>query len=237
MLWMHGGGWTTGTIELDDYQLRAQCVELQISILNVEYRLVPEYPYSMGLEDCYASLKWAAESPSLFSADLAKGHLATILAHRARDDPFFDNRKVTGQVLQVPPVLHPHAVPEKYKSSLLLFEQNKEGPGAETILWATGMLGGSPTDPEILPFLYPSHKGLPSVVIQVCGMDPLRDEALLYEKALKSDGVHWQTRLSVYSGVTHAFQYYFLDFKMTVKWEKDYWAGLRWLLEGGLNNA
>jgi acetyl esterase/lipase len=56
-------------------------------------------------------------------------------------------------------------------------------------------LGGSAKDPEVSPFLYPSHKGLAPALIQVCGMDPLRDEAFLYEKALKNDDD--KTRLRV----------------------------------------
>ena len=59
LMWLHGGGastfkrpvsvpelmsllsltgWMTGGIDADDYQLRAICVELQLTIVNVEYR-------------------------------------------------------------------------------------------------------------------------------------------------------------------------------------------------------
>lgn len=46
-----------------------------------------------------------------------------------------------------------------------------------------------PSDPEFSPLLYVTHEGLPPVYIQVCGLDPLRDEGLLYEKCFKEDGV------------------------------------------------
>ncbi|KAJ6559254.1 Alpha/Beta hydrolase protein [Mycena vulgaris] len=242
MVWMHGGGWTSGSVELDDYQLRAICVELQISILNVEYRRAPENPHPTSLNDCYSALKWAAESSGVLCADLKKGfiiaglsaggHLATIIAHRARDDPFFRDNKLTGQILQIPAVLHPDAVPEKYKPFLLSYEQNKHAPQlpVESMVWSFKQLGGSPEDPEVSPLLYPSHKGLPPAVIQVCGMDPLRDEALLYESLLKKDGV--KTKTSIYPGVSHGFQYGFPTFKLAAKWEQDYRSGLRWLLDG-----
>ncbi|KAJ7459795.1 Alpha/Beta hydrolase protein [Mycena latifolia] len=250
MVWIHGGGWTSGNAELDDYQLRAICVELQISILNVDYRLAPEHPHPTGLNDCYSALKWYGltgvprrrELRALFHADLKKGflitglsaggHLAAVLAHRARDDPFFKDKELTGQILQVPAVLHPNAVPERYKPSLLSYEQNKYAPllPAESAIWTWSQLGGSPTDPEVSPLLYSSHKGLPPAVIQICGMDPLRDEALLYDNLLKNDGV--KTKTSVYPGVPHAFQYGLPGFKMAAKWEEDYRSGLRWLLDG-----
>ncbi|KAJ7780577.1 Alpha/Beta hydrolase protein [Mycena maculata] len=252
MVWMHGGGWANGNVELDDYQLRAICVELQISIVNVEYRLAPEHPHPTGVNDCYTALKWvltaAAESQSLLGADVKKGfiiaglsaggHLAAVLAHRARDDPFFKDREITGQILQVPAVLNPNAaVPEKYKPSLLSFEQNKLAPGltADSIRLSFERLGGDPSDPEVSPLLYSSHAGLPPAVIQVCGLDPLRDEALLYEKLLKNESV--ETRLTVYPGVPHAFNYGFPGIKMAAKWEEDYRAGLRWLLDGAPRDA
>ncbi|KAJ7465459.1 Alpha/Beta hydrolase protein, partial [Mycena galericulata] len=246
MVWFHGGGWMIGNIELDDYQLRTICVELQISILNVEYRLAPENPHPTGLEDCYSALKWvccdpAATSTSLFSADLMKGflvcglsaggNLAAILAHRARDDPFFEDKKLTGQLLQVPPVVHPNAVPEKYKPRLLSFEQNKDAPllTAKDGMLSYHLLGGSPTDPEVSPLLYPSHAGLPPAFIQVCGLDPLRDEGLLYEALLREDGV--DTKIIAYPGVPHGFQVLLPSLKMAKKWEQDFKAGIRFLLD------
>ncbi|KAJ7650814.1 Alpha/Beta hydrolase protein [Roridomyces roridus] len=241
LVWIHGGGWTTGNVEMDDYQLRAICVELQISIVNIEYRLAPEHPHPIGLNDCYAALKWAAKSQDLLSADLKKGFIiggmsaggnyAAVLAHRARDDTFFEDKKITGQVLQIPALVHPDAVPEKYKDRLLSFgEQNKFAPilARDEVMWYYKMLQGTPTDPEISPLLSPSHSGLPPAVIQICGLDPLRDEGLLYDKLLKEEGV--KTRMTVYPGLPHAFNYVFPN--LAVGWEKDYREGLRWILDG-----
>lgn len=56
-----------------------------------------------------------------------------------------------------------------------------------------GQLGGNPADPEVSPLLYPSHRGLPPALIQICGLDPLRDEALLYDRILRDDGVKTKT--------------------------------------------
>ncbi|KAJ7682684.1 Alpha/Beta hydrolase protein [Mycena polygramma] len=215
LVWIHGGGWTNGNAELDDYLLRTICVELQISILNVDYRLAPEHPHPTGLDDCYSALKWqqAAETPELFCADLKKGfivagqssggHFASMLAHRARDDPFFEHRALTGSLLQIPVLLNHDAAPEKYiflvalgrekstfaryKPCLLSYEQDRNAPisPVESLVWSFS----SPEDPEVSPLLYPSHKGLPPTVVQVCGLDPLRDEDLLYARLLENDGV------------------------------------------------
>lgn len=69
----------------------------------------------------------AAESADILCGDLKKGfivagmsaggHFATVIAHRARDDSFFKDKGITGQVIQVPPIIHPSAIPDKYASS------------------------------------------------------------------------------------------------------------------------
>ncbi|KAK7048299.1 Abhydrolase-3 domain-containing protein [Favolaschia claudopus] len=242
MVWLHGGGWTRGDVELDDYQLRTTCVELRISIVNVDYRLAPEHPHPTGLNDSYAALKWAAENAGLLSADLSKGfiiaglsaggHFAATIAHRARDDEFFKDRPLTGQILQIPPLVNPNAVPERFESVLLSHEQNKDAPvlSLKSIFWCYNQLGGNPADPEVSPLLYTSHQGLPPAVIQICGLDPLRDEGMLYDRLLREASV--KTRTSVYPGVPHTFQYSFPHFKAAKTWEQDYRAGIRWLLDG-----
>lgn len=45
------------------------------------------------------------------------------------------------------------------------------------------------TDPRASPILLPSHKDLPPAYIVACGLDPLRDDAFLYERLLKEAGV------------------------------------------------
>ncbi|EMD36107.1 hypothetical protein CERSUDRAFT_116010 [Gelatoporia subvermispora B] len=244
LYWMHGGGCCLGTIESDDYLLRILCVEHQISIVNVDYRLAPEYKFPTGLDDAYAGLKWAASHTSLLSASLSQGfivggtsaggNLSAVMTHRARDDPFFSDKKITGQILMMPTVLHPDGYPDEYKSELLSFDQNWDAPllSRADVRMLFGWIGApNPRDPNISPLLYPSHKDLPPAYFQVCGLDPLRDEGLLYEKILKEAGV--RTRLDIYPGVPHTFYLFTPDIKQAVKLEKDLNDGIRWLLQGG----
>lgn len=49
-------------------------------------------------------------------------------------------------------------------------------------------LKADPSKLEISPLLL-SHENLPPAYIQICGLDPLRDEALLYERLLREDGI------------------------------------------------
>ncbi|KAI0946573.1 hypothetical protein AcW1_010003 [Taiwanofungus camphoratus] len=142
-------GWIFGTLDMDDYSLRILCVDLQICIVNVEYRrvvahlfsqpksitgvnlcrLAPEHSFPTGLNDCYAALKWTSNNQRLLSGSSSIGfllggqsagsNLAAVIARRARDDPFFAKHRITGHILQIPVVLHADAYPEEYKSELL----------------------------------------------------------------------------------------------------------------------
>ncbi|KAJ7474245.1 Alpha/Beta hydrolase protein [Mycena latifolia] len=241
LVWFHGGGWICGELDGEDFYFRMLGVELRLSIVIVDYRLAPEHPFPTGLNDCYAALKWAVSSAPEISGSPAKGliaggvsagaHYAAAVAHRARDDPFFAGRTLTGHVLQVPIVVHPAAYPEEFKADLLSMEQNKDAPNLrkEDMNFCWDCLGGAPSDAELSPLLLP-HVQLAPAYIQVTGLDPLRDEGLLYARLLRENGV--STRLDIYPGLPHVFHLAFPQLAASRKWEADFRAGLKWLLSG-----
>ncbi|KAJ3488058.1 hypothetical protein NLI96_g3103 [Meripilus lineatus] len=230
LLWIHGGGWALGNIKIDDYNLRQVCVELQLSILSVEYRLAPEHPFPTGLNDCYTALKWAVENHAILKASLHKGllvggssagaNMSAVIAHRARDDQFFHENPVTGQLLQIP-----------HKQKLLSIEQNKNAPilPKENIFVFADHYKAPLSDPEVSVLLHPNHKALSPAYIQVAGFDPLRDEGFLYEEVLREAGV--RTRLDSYQGLPHGVHNYFPQVGVCQKFDRDFKEGLRWLLD------
>ncbi|THV05703.1 hypothetical protein K435DRAFT_712358 [Dendrothele bispora CBS 962.96] len=243
LFWTHGGGWSAGHADLDDPFLKILCAKLRISVVNCEYRLAPEHPFPTGLNDCYAVLKHVAGNMTQFSASLRKGFIvagassganfSAVLALRARDDPFFEGKPLTGQLLLVPSVIHKDAyseLPEEFRSRLLSLEQNANAPGFGIcdLNMSNSSYKAPPLDPYVSPLLASSHKGLPPVFIQVAGFDPLRDDGFLYEKVLKDNGV--STRLIAYPGVPHGILYSFPQTKVGKKFRKDLEGGLQWLL-------
>ncbi|KAI0371143.1 hypothetical protein BV20DRAFT_1051891 [Pilatotrama ljubarskyi] len=240
MLVIHGGGFMTGDLEMEDYLLKIMCVDLQVAIVNVDYRLAPENPYPAGLNDTYDALKWTARKAALIHADLRKGFIvsgkssggnfAAVVAHRAKDDPFFADTPLTGQILQMPAVCHPDAVPESLKDELTSMEQCKNAPifSSGQLLSSYAILKADPKNPEISPLLHLSFAGLPPAYMQVCGLDPCRDEGLAYAKKLEENGV--PTKVEIYPGAPHGFSAIFGHTKVAQKWNEDYKDGVRWLL-------
>lgn len=58
LLYIHGGGFITGSAEAYHRQCARFANELGLLVVNVEYRLAPKTPFPGPLEDCYAALKW-----------------------------------------------------------------------------------------------------------------------------------------------------------------------------------
>ncbi|KAJ7162684.1 Alpha/Beta hydrolase protein [Mycena crocata] len=235
LVWYHGGGWSVGNIEFDDCLLKIICVASRISIVNVDYRLAPEHPYPTPHNDCYAALKWvvnnamtirgAVEKGFLVGGASAGGNLVAAITHRARDDPFFAHSKLTGHILQIPALVHPSAVPEKYKPDLLSYKQNKDAPilSKAAMIRSYELLAGPPTNLDVSPLLA-DHSGIPPAYIQICGLDPLRDEAFLYARMVES-------KVDVYAGVPHGFHDVFPKLAASAKWDADLLAGIAWLLQ------
>ncbi|KAK7036353.1 Esterase/lipase/thioesterase [Favolaschia claudopus] len=246
MVYFHGGGWVVGGLHQKDFDLRIISVEMRLVTVNVDYRLAPEYPFPIPVNDSYAALKWTVENAQTIHASPSKGlivcgasagaNLAAVVAHRSLKDPFFaqhEGRKVTGQILQIPVLVHPQGYPTEYAGELLSYEQNRDAPilprELMDLFWEC--YAAPPTSPDLAPLLA-DRTGLkfPPVHFQICGLDPLRDEGLLYERLLREEGV--KTKLDIYPGAPHGFSSMFPATTAGKKWDADWREGIRWLLAG-----
>ncbi|HJT94762.1 MAG TPA: alpha/beta hydrolase fold domain-containing protein, partial [Mycobacterium sp.] len=91
LLWIHGGGYVIGSAAQDDELCRRFAREVGATVASVDYRLAPENPYPIPLEDCYSALAWLARLPAVdpervaVGGASAGGGLAAALALLARD--------------------------------------------------------------------------------------------------------------------------------------------------------
>src|SRR5215213_2513965 len=54
LVWLHGGGWVIGDLDLEDNALRRLARASGARIISVDYRLAPEHPYPAAIDDAVA---------------------------------------------------------------------------------------------------------------------------------------------------------------------------------------
>lgn len=56
----HGGGYVLGGPENEELACRSYVKELGVVVVNVDYRLAPEFPFPVGPNDAWDSVKWVS---------------------------------------------------------------------------------------------------------------------------------------------------------------------------------
>lgn len=56
----HGGGWVIGGPEVEEVVVRRMVSEHGMVVVNVDYRLAPEFKFPTAHNDCYDATKWVS---------------------------------------------------------------------------------------------------------------------------------------------------------------------------------
>lgn len=95
VMFIHGGGFVAGSIEVVDEPCRALAKEMDAIVVAPSYRLAPEHAFPAAPDDMLDALRWCAEQAEGLGADpqaifvageSAGGTLAAVTAIRARDE-------------------------------------------------------------------------------------------------------------------------------------------------------
>jgi len=54
----HGGGWVLGGLQSEAAWCRHMCNKASIKVIDVDYRMGPEYKYPTAIYDCWDAVKW-----------------------------------------------------------------------------------------------------------------------------------------------------------------------------------
>lgn len=208
LVYLHGGGWSTGSVEVADRPCRMLAAATGAVVASVEYRRAPESPFPAPLEDCYAALQWlAAEAPGLgrdparivLIGDSAGANLAaaTTLLTRERG-----GHTIAHQIL-----LYPCLYPAE-ESPFASYRENAAGFSltAASMEWFWSLYLARPDDsqnPLAAPLRAKDLAGLPPATVVTAELDPLRDEGIAYAKNLRRAGV--DVDLLQYPGTIHGF--------------------------------
>lgn len=195
ILFFHGGGWVTESINTYNAVCRSLAKHMRCQVLSVGYRLAPEHPFPAGFDDCYYVAKLVCTQPELFGVhassvtlvgDSAGGNLVAAVSLKARDTGDF---KVSRQVLIYPATFNDHSENSPFKS----VQEN----GTDYLLTSGAVrnymsLYKSCDDdcqnPYFAPLLAKDFSDQPSTLVITAEYDPLRDEGEEYARRLQLAG-------------------------------------------------
>lgn len=87
VVYFHGGGWMVGDLDTADANARALAHGLPATVVSVEYRCAPEYPFPAAFNDCIAVTRSVAATAAprwlAVAGDSAGGNLAAAVANNA----------------------------------------------------------------------------------------------------------------------------------------------------------
>ena len=186
IVWYHGGGWTTGSLETGDIVARALSGGTPAVVVSVAYRLSPEHPWPAAAEDAAAALQWVAAHIDELGGDPARiavggdsagGNIAAVTAQLAPDS----RPHLVAQILLYPVLDLDLDRSDRYPS----LRDNADGyyVTRDELRWCVRNYlpaGTDPADPRISPVLHPDLTGLPATVLAVAQYDPLRDQGTAY---------------------------------------------------------
>ena len=235
----HGGGFCIGDPEGEEQSCRNFVEAFGATCVSAAYRLAPDHPFPYAITDAWDALKWAAENAKSWNADPSKGfviggtsaggNISAVLALMARDEKL--SPPLTGQFLAIPATCPSSKVPEKYKQYFLSMEQNNDAPVLPQGAIDMFMRGYRPDEDDwrYVPAINPNgHEDLPPALFMIDGMDPLRDEALIYEDMLREAG--GKTKVYLYPGLPHGHWGFFPFLEGSDKFRREQVEGMAWLL-------
>jgi acetyl esterase len=204
ILYIHGGGWTFGSIDTHDGTMRNLAKAAQRPVLGIDYRLAPEHPFPAPLEDVLTAIAHVetgglgtpvAAHDMAIAGDSAGANLAlaALLARRDKRLP----------QLASAALFYGCYAPEFTTAS------HAEFGGGDYLLTSVNMrwywsnfLGreGADTTTLAAPVRH-DLSGLPPLYLSAAGLDPLRDDTLRLAEKLAASGVSF--RCDHVPGVVH----------------------------------
>ncbi len=203
---IHGGGFVMGDPEGDDFMCKIFLDALDITIINIEYRLAPETKCPGDKEDVYDVVKYVASHAEEYGIDRTKmaigGHsaganISTVVCMMAKKSGEFG---FCCQILDYPPL----DVLTDPKAKF--FTEGAIPPEVAEMFNAAYCESPEAAGDVYCSPIYASQEelaDLPPAIILTCEIDSLREEGEEYGKKLAQAGV--EVTMKRFQGVPHGF--------------------------------
>ncbi len=206
LVYYHGGGWVIGDLDTHDSACRFLAEHSGCRVLSVDYRLAPEHPFPIPVEDAVAAFAWAHEHAAELGADperiavggdSAGGNLSTALCLQNRDA---GNPQPAMQLLLYPvtDAVGGQQSRDTFAEGFLLTRNDME--------WFENHYipdGIDDDEPRASMMRAVDVSGLPPAYVATSGFDPLRDEGEIYAARMREAGV--QVVLQRHTSQIHGF--------------------------------
>ena len=207
LIYLHGGGWTTFSIDTHDRLMREYAARADVVVIGVDYALSPEVKFPVAQQQIAEVVRWARQRSAELSihrdrialgGDSAGGNLAITTALRLRDE---------GESNAVQAIVTNYAVTDTYSTPEALQRYGYEGYmlGADEMVHFWNNYLRSPEDAKN-PLVCPVHanlQGLPPVFMVIPECDILTEQNFRLAEQLEQAGVNVTTAL--YEGASHNF--------------------------------
>lgn len=206
---LHGGGFLFGTLSSEDATCARIASNTGVVVLNVNYRHTPEFTYPTAWNDAEDAFVWLhahidelrGDSQRIVVGGISAGaQLSASLVLRKSLGLAANNLPgIAGQVLMIPCLVHmdlyERHLARMKDASISSYLENENAPilPKSTIRMFLDLLKVQHLDIDDL-MLNPGNasvdqvRGLPPTTFAIAGLDPLRDEGLLYAETLIKAG-------------------------------------------------
>ena len=202
LIYIHGGGMIMGNLETGNLNCLNFARTFDISVLSIEYRKAPEFPYPAAIEDCIDAISWIVSNSELFKIDLANlgiygssagGGLVLGTALKMRDQ----GRNVFKFMLPIYPMIDSS---NTSNSSLEITNVGVWDRSTNIDAW-NWYLNGNQADEYAAPAQAKNLAGLPQCYSDVGSFDLFLDENSSFFERLSGAGV--STEFQVFQGAFH----------------------------------
>lgn len=207
LIYMHGGGWTTFSIDTHDRLMREYAARTDIVVIGVDYALSPEAKFPVAQQQIAAVARWARQHSAelgihcdriALGGDSAGGNLAITAALRLRDE---------GDGGVVHAIVTNYAVTDIYSTPAALQRYGHEGYmlGADEMakFWENYLADSRDAKNPLACPVHADLRGLPPVFMVIPECDILTEQNWRLAKQLEQAGVPVTT--SFYEGASHSF--------------------------------
>jgi acetyl esterase/lipase len=202
MLYLHGGGYFSGSIVSYRRFASILCKKLHLQVYSIDYRLAPEHPYPAGLDDAFLAYKWLLEEESIppekiiIMGDSAGGGMTLALLHRIRNHKLPQPKAAICLSAWTDLSMKSETIQTKVDEDVFFNLKN-----LETSVNAY-LQTNSPENPEISP-IFGDFSGFPPIFLQAGTREMLLNDTLVIAEKMKEQGV--SVTVDVWEGMFHAF--------------------------------